>query len=309
MKSFCLTLLLILVMCQTRQSPVPERVLSLEILHDGLPRRVLLHVPTHKTSTARPLVMVLHGGSGTPENMIRLTRNRFGELADRDGFVVAYPAGYERFWHDLRADGQGRAHVRGIDDVGFLRRLITLAVTKYQVDPRRVFITGISNGGFMSLRAACEMSDVVHGVAAVTAQMPVGSRESCRPVRPISVLFVNGTEDPLVPYDGGSVRVFGFDRGRILSTDESLAFWKEQADCQGAPVQRLLADFDPADQTRVEEISQSCRAGVRLTLLRIIGGGHTWPGGIPYLSERRVGRVSKDIDAAAVIWEWFQSLP
>jgi len=242
--------------------------------------------------------------------MIKLTRGRWNVLADTHQFLVAYPAGYGRFWNDHRNDGRSEAHRKNIDDVGFLRALITHLDQKHGVDRRRIFVTGISNGGFMSLRVACEMSDLVRAVAAVTAQMPAGSLEKCRPARPVAVLFINGTEDPLVPYEGGVVKVFGRERGQILSTEESVEFWQQQNRCRSQTASRALPDADPADGSRVEEIDfDQCEKGVRVRLLKVFGGGHTWPGGMQYLRAERVGRTNLDLDAARVIWDFFRSWP
>jgi len=238
--------------------------------------------------------------------MIKLTRGRWNVLADTHQFLVAYPAGYGRFWNDHRNDGRSEAHRKNIDDVGFLRALITHLDQKHGVDRRRIFVTGISNGGFMSLRVACEMSDLVRSVAAVTAQMPERAREVCRPSQPISVFFINGTDDPLVPFAGGSVRVFGQNRGKILSTAESVSFWRQRNSCSAQNGPQLLEDKDPGDGSQIEETRHgSCAAKTQVVLWKVIGGGHTWPGGVQYLREGRVGRTNRDVDAADAIRQFF----
>ena len=293
---------------------------AFELVYDGLPRQVLVHLPRRPSLPAGvkstppgaglPLVLVLHGGGGNPAAMIALTRGRFNELADRDGFIVAYPEGYDRSWNDARLGLRSTAHRLKLDDIGFLRYVIRRIARMRPVDPLRVFMTGISNGGFMSLRAACEMSDVLAGVAAVTASMPAEVARPCRPTRPAGVMFVNGTEDPIVPYGGGDVRLFFSKRGRILSTDASVEFWRANNGCRHSPRRMLLADTFPDDGTRAERVSyEGCAPRAPLELLSVRGGGHTWPGGRAYLNRRIIGRTSLDFSAADEIWSFFRSVP
>src|SRR5208337_3461333 len=105
-------------------------------------------------------------------------------------------------------------------DIGFISALVDKLAAEYPVDAHRVFATGISNGGFMSFRLACELSEKIKGIAAVSATHPVTSREKCRPARSVNIMIINGTDDPLVPYNGGYVEVLGRRRGRVMSTDD-----------------------------------------------------------------------------------------
>lgn len=280
----------------------------LRFAHGGFERACLVYVPKNVPKAPRPLLFAIHGGGGTAEGMVRLTRGRFNELADRDGFFVAYPSGVERHWNDMRRDPIDRAHAENIDDVGFIRSIAARVAARYPIDRGRIFATGISNGGFMSLRLACEASDLVRGAAVVAAQNPVGADERCRPSRPVSLLFMNGTDDPLVPYRGGDIALFGKTRGSVVSTDETLRFWAVELKC-GPPVESSLADADPSDGTSVTLTRRMCGRGSVLALYRVQGGGHAWPGGWAYLPEGIIGRTSRDISACDVIWEFFSSLP
>ncbi len=282
---------------------------AIEMVHGGRERGALLYVPARPLADRAPLLIVLHGGGGKGRGMISLTRGRFNDLAERDGFLVAYPDGIGRHWNDLRDDPIDYAHRQNVDDVGFIRALIDYIAARHPVDEKRVFATGISNGGFMCYRLACELGDRIRGVAAVTANHPVAAKERCRPGRPVSVMILNGTEDPLVPYQGGHVTVLNRKRGAVVSTDETVAFWAKANACPSAPLMETLSDRDPGDGTRVDRTTfRGCGEGTSVVLYRIAGGGHTWPGGAPYLSERIVGRVSRDIAACDVIWEFFRSI-
>ncbi|MCW5773075.1 MAG: hypothetical protein KIT16_15645, partial [Rhodospirillaceae bacterium] len=153
-----------------------------------------------------------------------------------------------------------------------------------------------------------DAADLFAAIAPVAATMPADLGPRCAPARPIAVLAINGTADPLVPYQGGQVRVFFRNRGAIWSTDRTLAFWARHDRCGSAAPPRVLPDRDPGDGTRIIETRwMGCAAPVHL--LRIEGGGHTWPGRAQYLPERWVGKVNRDIDATEAIWRFFAAAP
>jgi len=276
------------------------------LLVDGRERTYHLHRPDTAGTKPLPLVFVLHGGGGTAANMDRLTQGGWKALADREGVLLVYPEGVERRWNDGRRGTGWRAHEEEIDDIGFLAALLAHLTERYPVDPKRVFATGISNGGMMSLRLACELSEKFAAVAAVTAALPADLAERCRPAAPISVLVMNGTDDPLVPYAGGEVG-FGARRlGKVWSTTDTLRFWAKHDQCPESRAVERLPDRDPKDQTRVRrETFSPCRAGTEVVLVAVEGGGHTWPGGRQYLPELLIGKTSRDLDATQAIWEFF----
>jgi polyhydroxybutyrate depolymerase len=241
--------------------------------------------------------------------MVTLNGNRFNELADRDGFFVAYPSGLGKSWNDLREDTRGYAHLHNIDDTGFIAALIDRLGTDYPVDRNHVFATGISNGGFMCYRLACELSGKIRAIAAVSATHSAGVQERCRPARPVSVMIINGTDDPIVPYGGGDVTLFGSYRGRVISTDDTVADWVRFDACPKDPATRDLPDRDPGDKTRIRAFSYGpCLGGSRVVLYRVEGGGHAWPGGFQYLPAMFIGRTSRDINACDEIWNFFSSI-
>ena len=189
--------------------------------------------------------------------------------------------------------------------MAYIRAIIDYLQISENIDPARVYATGISNGGFMSYRLACELSDKIAGVAPVTANLSVDLEAFCAPSQPVKMLIINGTDDPLVPYDGGEVSLpGGIGRGEIRSTDETLAFWAAHNGCSGDPVVVDEPKRAWLDRTRLQSTTLvGCDAPVKL--LAVINGGHTWPGGFQYLPVGLVGRTSRDIDASQVIWEFF----
>lgn len=264
--------------------------------------------PGHVARNPVPLVIALHGGGGVAAYLDSSTNFSLSARADAQGWVLIMPQGIAKGWNDGRAivDRGSRARA-GVDDVGFISALIDHAHSKYGIDRQRVFVTGISNGGAMSFRLALELSERIRAVAPVTMSLPT-VHQHATPKRRVSVLMLNGTQDPLVPYSGGQIRVLGRDRGEVLSTDATLEWWAKADACTRRAAPRALPDVDPADGTRVHfEEREGCADGTRVALYRVEGGGHTWPGGRQYLPERVVGRVSRDIDASEVIFEFFAS--
>lgn len=270
---------------------------------------------TSAKSGKRPLVIVLHGGGGRADKFAVMTGDEtsFTALADKEDLLVVFPQGHKKQWNDGREVGHIEAQSKGIDDVGFVSGIIDKMVKTRDADPRRVYATGPSNGGFMSNRLACELSDKVAAVGIVIAQMSVNLQDRCNPKAPVSVLIMNGTEDPLVPFDGGHVRLSkrGKSRGEIISTAATFDFWLKKAGyAKGgqslSPV--ALPDVDPKDKTRV--LKQGYKGkNAEVALYTVEGGGHTWPGGKQYLFEFLVGRTSRDINATEVIWDFFKRNP
>lgn len=264
--------------------------------HDGVERDAIIYTPDNLPDGLVPAVIVLHGGNGDAQGTRRLTG--FDDVADDNGFIVVYPNGIDNQWND------GREGIAEADDVGAISALIDRLIADYAVDPARIYATGISNGGFMSFRLGCELSDRIAAIAPVTATLSETMAERCEPTAPMAVLLMNGTDDPLVPYNGGYVSVLGAERGAIRSTDETMAFWVDQNGCEPTVAQVALPNLARFDGTRAYRSDYTdCAAPV--TLIRIDGGGHTWPGGLQYLPRAVIGRVSRDIDGSEVIWDFF----
>lgn len=274
--------------------------------HAGLERHYVVYRPAGWSSdVANPVVLVLHGGGGDGARMARLTG--FSALADRHGFLAVYPDGIDRHWNDGRGVEKYRAQREDIDDTGFLAELVERLAREYRIDRRRVYVTGVSNGAFMSHRLACEHADLFAAFAPVIGSMAENIVAGCRPGRSVPMLIMNGTEDALVPWEGGHVRFGRRQLGRILSTPASVEFWVRHNGCRTTAVTTELPDRDPRDGTRVTLSRYSgCRDGVAVLLYTVRGGGHTWPGGWKYLPEFMIGRTSQDVIASEIIWEFFR---
>ncbi|MFB3902609.1 MAG: PHB depolymerase family esterase [Acidobacteriota bacterium] len=280
------------------------------ITWDGLERTYLIHVPTSwNKSTRMPLVIALHGGTGTGETMVKMTRGGFDALADRDGFIVVYPDGLTHAgrirtrWNDGRDDRFSQA-----DDVGFLSALIDHLGETLNIDRCRVYATGISNGAQMVMRLARELPDKIAAVAPVAYAMP--ERLASVPVstRPISVLVMTGTKDPLIPWEGGETPDFSGERrlGRLLSLPRTLQVLATHNRCTDWPKPAWVSHEDAGTGPRIrQERWVNCKNGVEVVLCAVEGGGHTWPGGLQS-PETPASETNRASDACEIIWAFFK---
>ncbi|MBU7017912.1 MAG: phospholipase [Theionarchaea archaeon] len=272
------------------------------LLVDGLNRTYSIHVPSSYNDSPVPMVMALHGGGGSAEKMAHLTN--FDALSDQEGFIVVYPEGVENRWNDGRRLEQYKTHRENIDDVKFISALIDKLVKEYNIDENRIYATGISNGAMMSCRLACELSGKIAAIAMVAGAMPEELLDCCAPSESISILIMNGTEDPLILWKGGEITVGRQSLGTTLSVSKTVQFWVDHNKCT-SPVIAWLPDIQD-DGTRVrKEVYGYGENGIEVILYAIEGGGHTWPGGLQYASEYIISRTCYDINASEVIWQFF----
>lgn len=273
------------------------------IVWDELERTYLIHIPpSYDKNKSMPLVIALHGVGGSAKDMVK---HGFSRLADKEGFIVIYPEGVKKHWND------GSRGEETVDDVGFISSLINYLIKELNIDPERVYVTGMSNGAMMSYRLACELTEKIAAVATVAGNMPQNLSLSCSPSRPISVLAINNVDDPLMPWEGGDITgPFGSIKlGKVLSVSETVTFWVNHNHCSPSPLISYEPDRDPEDEDGTwvrKEVYENGTDGTEVILYAIEGGGHTWPGSDHSLPERIVGKTSKDIDATEVIWNFFK---
>ena len=291
----------------SRPSNNPPELEQYTVWHDFQERTYYILEPPGLTGPV-PLVVSLHGGGGNGPQTCSM-EGGIQELAEREGFVVACPEGVENHWNDGRKTDRYRAHREDIDDVGFLTAMIFEISEDYDIDLDHLYITGASNGGMMSLRMACEAGHLVTAVGAVIASLPADLR--CDPTGPVSVLIMNGTEDPLVQYEGGQVRFLRQELGEVIHTREAFGTFVNRSKCSGPPEVVWLPDLDPNDGTiTYRETFEDCLDGKAIyTIYTIEGGGHTMPGGAQYSPKYLIGRVSRDFSGAEAIWDFFERAP
>ena len=264
---------------------------------NGVRRSYLLHLPpAHRPGEPLPLLLVFHGGGGTASNIAEHTG--LTPAATARGYAVVYPDGVNGYWSD------GRAARAAADDVGFVRLLLDSLRRELPVDPRRIFVTGISNGAGMAFRLVCDLPGTFAAIAPVAGALPADLEQRCAAAAPVSVLMFQGTGDRLMPYAGGDL---GPRRGRVLPATTTAGLFARVNDCAAEPI--VAAEPDTVtDGTRVRRSTYSgCRDGRDVVLFTIEGGGHTWPGGPPV--GRSVGRVTRDLDATRVMLDFFDRHP
>jgi len=268
---------------------------------DGTQRTYRLHVPpSYDSSKPAPLVIALHGRLGTGEGQERLSH--FDKVSDEHGFIVVYPDGLERSW----ADGRGGtpADKNGLNDVKFISALIDQLRKEYRINAGQVYVTGMSNGGFITARLACDLSDKVVAVGIVAASLSVNTADSCSPSKPVSVAVFQGSEDPLVPFAGGEMGK-NTAGGMILSHEQSVKKFAQLNRCSGKPQLEHIPDA-ANDGTTIEVTHYlSCLDGAEVRGYAIQNGGHTWPGGMQYAPAPMIGKTTHNLDASETIWEFF----
>ena len=244
------------------------------LVHDGLTRTYRLHTPVgYNADSLYPLVINMHGlGSNALEQEFYTA---FNDVSDSAGFIVAYPNGINETWNVSGSTGT--------DDVGFISALIDTVNFIYGLDIDRVYATGMSMGGFMSYRLACELSDRIAAIASVTG---LQAFYPCNPDRPLPVVQFHGTADPIVPYAG---------------VPATISNWVDHNVCPPTPVITDLPDIDTTDNSTVTVSYYGlCDESTEVILYTIVNGEHTWPG-----SSFIIGVTNQDIKASYEIWDFF----
>lgn len=275
---------------------------SIEV--DGLKRTYMTYAPRGLAQGA-PLVVVMHGSGENAARIRAETGYGFDRLADECGFAVVYPNAYTFDWNDCGKVGDFSANGVDIDDVEFLVALVDKLITEIGVDRGRVFATGVSAGGFMSIRLALEAPSRFRAVAAVAANMPTAENSKCKPVgQGTSVMIMNGTKDPLVPFNGGEVNLLGlfYKGGNVRSSRDSGQYFADLNNIVGAPKtnQTLVAD-----KVSVEQVLWRNGSKAEVELVAIHGGGHGLPQ--PYWRRPRLlGPSPMEPNGPALIWAFFE---
>ena len=261
-------------------SPTPGEPQPVTLHVGGLERTYYVLFPANRTGRL-PLVLALHGYTQSVGGLE--TETRLNDEAAAGGFVLAYPAGINRSWNagSCCADAQAR----NIDDVAFIKQIIDQLVNGGRVDPRRIFAIGISNGGMMAYRLACELSDRIAAIASVSGALQV---DTCSPARAVSVLEMHGTEDSLVPIGGGSLPGLG----TFPPTMSTMKRWVGIDGCTADPT---VSNADIAETMTWT----GCRDGSSVVLVIVNGGGHTfW-----------LDRVPAQLNVNGYIWDFFSRVP
>ena len=282
----------------------PSRTVEQRFDFEGRSRSYWIHLPPQdQPNHPRPLVLIFHGGGGSAEGAMRMAQ--MDELADAEGFMVVYPNGTGPFarealltWNTWNCCGYALRNQ--VDDVGFIRTLIERLEATYPIDPKRIYAAGLSNGGMMVYRLACELSDKIAAIAPVAGALNV---DHPNPTSPVSVLIVHGTADEHILYEGGPPRR-AFDRTPRVdhSVAQAVAFWVAQDHCVPTPQRETHGHV-------IYERYTGGAGGTEVVLYTILGQGHAWPGGRSGLRFENVDEPTQEISATTLIWDFFAHHP
>ena len=248
---------------------------DLSMTYDGLERTYRLHVPLgYNPDNNYPLVINMHGLTSNAFQQELLSG--FNNIADQEGIMVVYPNGIDAAWNVFSSGG--------VDDVGFISALIDTLKAGYSIDLNRVYATGMSMGGFMSYRLACELGNRIAAIAPVAGLLAFSP---CNPQKPVPVLHIHGTVDPTVPYAG---------------VPATISFWLENNHCPQDPILFDFPDINSTDSSTVTSYYYGpCDNSTEVILYSVINGEHSWPG-----SNFILGVTNRDINASAEIWNFFK---
>ena len=272
--------------CEGLGEPTADSVWMIQ--SSGLTREARVVIPrSYDPTVPTPVVLNFHGFTSNADQEVLLAD--MNALAEAEGFIVAYPqgTGIPPSWNAGACCGTAAAD--GVDDVQLTRDLLDELERQLCVDGERIFSTGMSNGGFLSHRLGCELSDRIAGIAPVAGVLGV---DECAPGRPVPVIHFHGTSDLLVPYDGNDS--LGFP-----SVAETIETWGAINGCS----EDSEVVYERGD-SRCERLL-GCPADAPVTLCTVEGGGHTWPGGLPIPV---LGKTTDDLDASAMLWDTLSAL-
>ncbi len=300
------TMLITLLSCNKDNSPTlpadkPSEQKTINLTVDKNARSFIVYLPTGYNNAGKmPMIFVIHGGSGAPEGMMDIAN--FKTIADRDKVVLVYPAGIQKNWNDGRPTTPNQL---GINDVSFFNQMCDYMVANNSVDGTKIYATGISNGGFMSSRLGCELSNRIAAIAVDAATMEATTiAPNCKPGRPVPAMYIHGTNDPLVPFIGGQMAAGA--GGTILSHFQAIDKWVTINACNSTPTVTDLPDIANDGTTIKQRTYSGGTNGSEVVSYVVLNGGHTWPQGYQYLNEVFIGKTSQDMNACEVIWAFFK---
>lgn len=264
-------------------------------VHGGVEREYRIYIPSVYTGNdAVPLLLNLHGY--TSNAFEQEVYGDFRPIADTANFILVHPqgttdAGGTTFWNAFGSPTET------VDDVSFISALIDTVAANYNIDEDRVYSTGMSNGGFMSYKLACELSSKIAAVASVTGSMATTLTSSCNAGRPVPAMQIHGTSDPTVPYLGNQ-SLF------MEPIEDVVDYWVSNNGCDPTPTQTAVPDINQTDLCTADHFVYSGGIdGSSVEFFRVNGGAHTWPGTNPVFSS--LGVTNQDFSASVEIWRFF----
>lgn len=278
--------ILSLVSCLSSKS----QLISDSILVDGNYRKFHFNKPLPGNTDAS-LVFILHGSGGSGIQIMK-DAAKLEIISGKENFLLVYPDGYKNFWNECRKAATSAANVENIDENRFFHLMIGYFKINYHTNSDHVFAAGLSGGGHMAYKLGLTMPGAFKAITAIVANLPDSINMDCiESHRPISVMIINGTNDPVNPYQGGEVRITAAFLGTVRSTEETFKYWATLAGYSGEPIIDHLPDTDPTDGKTIMRFSYKKKRGPEVVLLEVIGGKHDYP---------------NDIDVYLEAWEFFK---
>ena len=262
-----------------------------------------MHVPrSYRSIKPAPLLLAFHGGGGDMEYMAKDEYYGLISKSDKEGFVLVIPNGYSHLksgkfatWNAGACCGDARD--KKIDDVGFVKTMVANLSNQMRIDQRKIFATGMSNGGMMAYRVACELPDIFSAIASVTG---TDNTLQCNSAKPISVLHIHAKNDTHVLFNGGAGEGAFNDITKVtdfVSVPDTVKLWVKRNACNDAPKRVLEVPGAYCD------LYSGCKAGTEVKLCVTDIGGHSWPGGYKSRGEA----TSQAISANDVMWDFFMN--
>lgn len=287
-------------------SAEPTRLQTVQVA--SLTRTYQLHVPNAlRKNRDVALVLVFHGSGSSGVSMEQFSK--FSDLADREGFIVAYPDALGHEWNDGRGAARIASQAAHVDDVAFVEAIITQITKERRVDPRRIYAAGFSNGGIFAHYLGSKLAHRLAAIAPVSGGVAEPVLRDFNPSAPLSVCMIHGAADKAVPYGGGAVD--SHDNGRVIGAKESANLWTQlPGSTFAAPITRLLPDITSAGHQHVEFTRWSTAAKkTEVVLYTIEDGGHAWPRDPQTTSALKFWRSTRTFDTTKAIWDFFKSHP
>ena len=255
--------------------------------------RVFQYVEPKKNPVNGSLLFIMHGSGGSSSEMIKRAA-KLQATAETEKLLIVYPNGYQHYWNECRKYSTAVANKEDINEQAFFTAMIDTCRRRFRINKSKVYAAGFSGGGHMAYKLGLTMPGKVKAIAAIVANMPDSASCDCTlSGKALPALIINGTEDNVNPYNGGEMFVNKASFGVVKSTENSFHYWASLAGYTGDPVKTLLPDTDTADHKTIEQYSYRQANKPPVTLLKVIGGKHDYPG---------------DIDVYVYAWEFFRSL-
>ncbi|MEP7141933.1 MAG: poly(3-hydroxybutyrate) depolymerase [Ferruginibacter sp.] len=267
-----------------------SQLISDSILVDGHYRKFHFNKPPPENTDAS-LIFILHGSGGTGEQIMK-DAAKLESISGKENVLLVYPDGYKNFWNECRKAATSAANLENINENKFFHLMIGYFKLNYHINSKHVFTAGFSGGGHMAYKLALTMPREFKAITAIVANLPDSSNMDCTASdEPVSVMIINGTNDPINPYQGGEVKITAAYLGNVRSTEQTFKYWATLDGFNGEPVIEYLPDTDPTDGKTIMRYSYKKKSGPEVVLLEVIGGKHDYP---------------NDINVYIEAWEFFK---